>query len=398
MGVSILYLDIYVMMSVVCYFTFILGAFLFLCDHGIAQSPLSILPVPPPFPDRGPCSDRPAVVGPCRARLRRYTYRNGRCEEFYYGGCLGNRNNFRSRRECQRQCGGGGGGGGDICQLPHAQPGPCLAYMPRYTFNSNTGRCEEFIYGGCQGNANRFETLQECRRRCGGGGPPRDRCFERPKVQGPCEAAIPSFSYNPRTRRCEEFTYGGCGGTRNRFSTLRECRDRCQRGGGGGGGVDICELPPRASGLCLAYIPSYSYDSARGECVRFIYGGCGGNENRFGSLQECQRRCGGGGGGGGGDGDVNDLSMVDVWEQTIGFLLEENVKEDVETAVDQEDAYCPERLVHVELPFQDTTLIENLDVVRDSYTEVVKETKITLDQQMSVDVCVEGDEGKNVFV
>uniref|UniRef100_A0A8C3IV72 BPTI/Kunitz inhibitor domain-containing protein n=1 Tax=Chrysemys picta bellii TaxID=8478 RepID=A0A8C3IV72_CHRPI len=57
----------------------------------------------------------------------------------------------------------------DICNLP-ADPGPCLAYMPRYFYNSATKRCEEFIYGGCQGNANRFSSMDECLKTCGSSG------------------------------------------------------------------------------------------------------------------------------------------------------------------------------------------------------------------------------------
>ena len=47
----------------------------------------------------------------------------------------------------------------DICSMPQ-KPGPnelsCRAYIPRYFYNSRTGKCELFIYGGCNGNANRF--------------------------------------------------------------------------------------------------------------------------------------------------------------------------------------------------------------------------------------------------
>ena len=41
---------------------------------------------------------------------------------------------------------------------------------------------------------------------------------------------------------------------------------------------NICSLPLE-TGRCKAYIPSWG--SKDGECVRFIYGGCGGNSNRF---------------------------------------------------------------------------------------------------------------------
>uniref|UniRef100_A0A8C3FR82 BPTI/Kunitz inhibitor domain-containing protein n=1 Tax=Chrysemys picta bellii TaxID=8478 RepID=A0A8C3FR82_CHRPI len=53
-----------------------------------------------------------------------------------------------------------------ICKLP-MEPGPCFTYVPSYFYNSVTKRCEEFIYGGCQGNANRFATKDECFQTCG---------------------------------------------------------------------------------------------------------------------------------------------------------------------------------------------------------------------------------------
>ncbi|XP_077521284.1 tauPI-stichotoxin-Hcr2d-like [Amblyomma americanum] len=52
------------------------------------------------------------------------------------------------------------------CQEPK-DPGPCMGYFPRYYFNKDTKTCEQFIYGGCQGNRNNFETPQECQKRCG---------------------------------------------------------------------------------------------------------------------------------------------------------------------------------------------------------------------------------------
>jgi hypothetical protein len=54
-----------------------------------------------------------------------------------------------------------------------------------------------------------------------------------------------------------------------------------------------CALPPE-SGPCEAYIPSWHHDPETGLCKPFIYGGCGGNTNRFASLEECQRACAGG--------------------------------------------------------------------------------------------------------
>uniref|UniRef100_A0A8C6VD35 Uncharacterized protein n=1 Tax=Naja naja TaxID=35670 RepID=A0A8C6VD35_NAJNA len=52
------------------------------------------------------------------------------------------------------------------CQLP-AEPGPCQALQPRYFYSPKHGRCRVFFYGGCQGNANNFRSRSECHRVCG---------------------------------------------------------------------------------------------------------------------------------------------------------------------------------------------------------------------------------------
>ncbi|KAH8283632.1 hypothetical protein KR018_010048 [Drosophila ironensis] len=56
----------------------------------------------------------------------------------------------------------------------------------------------------------------------------------------------------------------------------------------------ICDLPHSKNGgviACTAYIPNYSYDSQRNECVKFIYGGCQGNDNRFLTREDCEAQC-----------------------------------------------------------------------------------------------------------
>ncbi|XP_067410042.1 kunitz-type serine protease inhibitor 4-like [Emydura macquarii macquarii] len=61
-----------------------------------------------------------------------------------------------------------------ICNLP-MDSGPCFAYFIRYYYNSATKRCEAFVYGGCQGNGNRFATEDECLQTCGQPGQARER-------------------------------------------------------------------------------------------------------------------------------------------------------------------------------------------------------------------------------
>ena len=53
-----------------------------------------------------------------------------------------------------------------------------------------------------------------------------DRCTLQPET-GPCRARVPSYFYNTTSGNCEQFTYGGCGGNNNRFQTAAECTAYC---------------------------------------------------------------------------------------------------------------------------------------------------------------------------
>ncbi|XP_064464157.1 PI-actitoxin-Aeq3a-like [Ornithodoros turicata] len=60
-----------------------------------------------------------------------------------------------------------GGDATEICRLPK-DVGPCKGYFPKYYFDVDQGQCKEFIYGGCYGNLNNFDTYNECKKTCGG--------------------------------------------------------------------------------------------------------------------------------------------------------------------------------------------------------------------------------------
>ncbi|XP_077979849.1 uncharacterized protein LOC144435157 [Glandiceps talaboti] len=88
-----------------------------------------------------------------------YDCMEGICRQFTYSGCGGNENRFDSKKECIKHC------AADSCCLD-ADPGPCLAYFPMWYFDPRDNTCKEFIYGGCHGNDNRYETKQECESAC----------------------------------------------------------------------------------------------------------------------------------------------------------------------------------------------------------------------------------------
>ncbi|XP_048580501.1 thyroglobulin isoform X2 [Nematostella vectensis] len=55
----------------------------------------------------------------------------------------------------------------DLCFLP-LQRGPCKEFLPQWYFNASSGACEIFLYSGCDGNNNNFETYDKCFATCNG--------------------------------------------------------------------------------------------------------------------------------------------------------------------------------------------------------------------------------------
>jgi hypothetical protein len=110
-------------------------------------------------------------------------------------------------------------GGDRVCELP-ADVGPCDGACPRWFFNADSDLCETFSYGCCEGNANNFTTLLQCQASC---------ACELPMDPGPCEGLCPRWYYNASTGRCEEFTWGCCEGNANNFETRADCEAACDR-------------------------------------------------------------------------------------------------------------------------------------------------------------------------
>ncbi|BHF79389.1 zinc-containing alcohol dehydrogenase [Sparganum proliferum] len=236
--------------------------------------------------------EMPIERGPCKDDLIRYGYDRGtgKCKKFSYGGCGGNENIFLTQTGCERstlRC--SSNATVDICNIP-IKKGRCRASLERYGYNSETGKCKKFIFGGCDGNENNFHSKKGCEiasRQCSSN----DIC-EMPIERGPCNDDLIRYGYDRETGKCKKFSYGGCGGNENIFLTQSGCERstlRCSSNAT----VDICNIPIK-KGRCRASLERYGYNSETGKCKKFIFGGCDGNENNFHSKKECEmasRQC-----------------------------------------------------------------------------------------------------------
>ncbi|CAL1675129.1 unnamed protein product [Lasius platythorax] len=252
----------------------------------------------------------PALLGECHNYTQRWYYDSyeQHCRQYYYGGCGGNENNFLSEQDCVNRCETA------VTTLPppgrevefrtefcflRDEHGPCSENQVKWFYDSRDGVCKQFRYGGCQSNGNNFNTREECEYRCG---ELQDPCT-LPKVIGPCNGFVKQFYYDQRSDSCYEFDYSGCQGNKNRFQDRESCERQCRRQPAvvtpevtRGPPIEepkspIC-LAPVDSGDCDDSITAYYYDAQHQMCQAFIYGGCGGNANKFQTEEQCERLCG----------------------------------------------------------------------------------------------------------
>uniref|UniRef100_A0A1X7V3D2 Uncharacterized protein n=1 Tax=Amphimedon queenslandica TaxID=400682 RepID=A0A1X7V3D2_AMPQE len=158
----------------------------------------------------------------------------------------------------------------DTCSLPPVI-GPCRGAFPRWFYNSSSGSCELFLYGGCSGNTNRFISLQQCIQSCGcESSETALSCSGDLCMGASCDAHDNSI--------CEIDSCSNC--TVKHYVGLEEVTDQC----------DVCSLPPDV-GSCNNNISRWYFNSESSRCELFKYGGCKGNKNNFNSLRSCLQTC-----------------------------------------------------------------------------------------------------------
>ena len=113
----------------------------------------------------------------------------------------------------------------DFCKLP-ADKGNCRGFFPSFYFDANEGVCYSFVYGGCNGNQNKFDDAKTCMDVCNPSNP--NNFCKLPADPGPCRAHHGRFYFDANEGVCKEFVYGGCFGNQNRFDNARKCKKACK--------------------------------------------------------------------------------------------------------------------------------------------------------------------------
>ncbi|XP_055618805.1 papilin isoform X1 [Toxorhynchites rutilus septentrionalis] len=223
-------------------------------------------------------------MGTCHNYTVKYFFdiEYGGCGRFWYGGCEGNKNRFDSADECKNVC--EMPEGNNRCQLPKIT-GPCTGYYPMWYYDADRNMCAQFTYGGCLGNANRFETQEECKTSCvvDDSMPPCDQ----PQESGPCNGTFERWYFDKERDSCEPFLYGGCKGNKNNYPTESSCSYHCKKPGVH---KPSCTLPMDA-GRCDGKLARWHFARDDNKCMPFYYTGCGGNDNQFISLDQCEEQC-----------------------------------------------------------------------------------------------------------
>ncbi|XP_053218729.1 collagen alpha-3(VI) chain isoform X15 [Podarcis raffonei] len=157
----------------------------------------------------------------------------------------------------------------DPCLLDLDMGTQCKEYQVKWFFDFKNKICTQVWYGGCGGNANRFETEADCISRCLK--PSDERVMQLPVLE---KSPLSGQKVHKKKLR--------------RKLPRRKLESRAKKVARAA--TDICQLQ-KEEGTCRNFILKWYFDLKTKSCARFWYGGCGGNENRFDTQKDCEKVC-----------------------------------------------------------------------------------------------------------
>ncbi|XP_037575195.1 carboxypeptidase inhibitor SmCI-like [Dermacentor silvarum] len=228
------------------------------------------------------CEKPPKIFHkPTKYQLWFYNVTATKCEPFFSKTNIQHGNSFGSKKACNEFCRDKHYG---MCATAKNESLCWKHAEPRFWFNPDTRKCEMFRYGGCDPNSNVFRTMFECIQECAEF---MDEICNLPIDEGNCLWKEVRFGYNPSFRACEAFNYTGCGGNRNNFKSAHSCLMTCARD-------SRCLKHTEENFAFFRLIVTYFYDAVKNECRptrTFFRKSAAPKYNRFLTKAECERVC-----------------------------------------------------------------------------------------------------------
>uniref|UniRef100_A0A3B3CH83 Serine peptidase inhibitor, Kunitz type 1 a n=1 Tax=Oryzias melastigma TaxID=30732 RepID=A0A3B3CH83_ORYME len=171
--------------------------------------------------------------------------------------------------------------------------GPCRGSFPRWYYNAASQRCEKFVFGGCKKNQNNYLTEKECTTVCNN--TDKRSSTESPVTEEKCGAVCGPESFTcangcclDRELVCDSIPQCSDGSDEQNCNRLT-CRKgfwlrKLQKD------KEFCTKTPD-TGTCRDSYRKWYYDPYLEDCLPFNYSGCGGNENKFLSKDDCHFFC-----------------------------------------------------------------------------------------------------------
>ena len=117
--------------------------------------------------------------------------------------------------------------------------GKCRASIPRWWYNITDGSCQPFVYGGCEGNGNNYQSKEECLDKCAG--VTENTTDDMARNRNGADSSVLSV---PRKQSAEDLS-----------AEIFNYEEYC--------------VPKAVTGPCRAAFPRWYYDTEKNSCISY---------------------------------------------------------------------------------------------------------------------------------